>query len=73
MFQPLANGKASGKFVVFADGFAGGFEDPGKSAFRPTGLAEAPDGSIYVADDKHGRIWRIAYEGDGSDEVASAP
>jgi len=73
VFQPLADGKAAGPFVIFADGFAGGFNDPGKSAFRPTGLAEAPDGSIYVSDDKHGRIWRIAYEGDGSDKVASAP
>jgi glucose/arabinose dehydrogenase len=73
VFQPLANGKASGHFVVFADGFAGGFEDPGKSAFRPTGLAEAPDGSLYIADDKHGRIWRITYDGNGEDKVASAP
>ncbi len=72
VFQPLANGKASGSFVVFADGFAGGFKDPGRAAFRPTGLAEAPDGSIYVADDKHGRIWRIDYEGNGSDRVVSA-
>jgi glucose/arabinose dehydrogenase/mono/diheme cytochrome c family protein len=72
VFQPLADGKASGKFVVFADGFSGGFNDPGKAAFRPTGLAEAPDGSVYVADDKHGRIWRIAYEGNGNDKVASA-
>jgi glucose/arabinose dehydrogenase/cytochrome c553 len=73
VFQPLADGKASGNFVVFADGFAGGYRDPGKAAFRPTGLAEAPDGSIYVSDDVHGRIWRITYNGDGRDQVASAP
>jgi mono/diheme cytochrome c family protein len=73
VFQPLADGKASGKFVVFADGFAGAYKDPGKAAFRPTGLAEAPDGSIYVSDDKHGRIWRVTYNGDGKDRVASAP
>jgi glucose/arabinose dehydrogenase len=73
VFQPLEDGKASGKFVVFADGFAGAYKDPGKAAFRPTGLAEAPDGSIYIADDKHGRIWRVTYNGDGKDRVAAAP
>jgi glucose/arabinose dehydrogenase/mono/diheme cytochrome c family protein len=73
VFQPLANGKASGKFVVFANGFAGAYLDPGRAAFRPTGLAQAPDGSIYVADDVHGRIWHVTYDGDGTDKVAAAP
>ncbi|MBV9996548.1 MAG: c-type cytochrome [Caulobacteraceae bacterium] len=73
VFQPLENGKASGPFVVFADGFAGPDRDPGGAAFRPTGLAEGPDGAIYVADDVRGRIWRITYQGDGSDPVAPAP
>jgi glucose/arabinose dehydrogenase/mono/diheme cytochrome c family protein len=73
VFQPLADGKASAPFVVFADGFAGADRDPGKAAFRPTGLAEGPDGALYVTDDVHGRIWRITYKGDGSDKVASAP
>jgi glucose/arabinose dehydrogenase/mono/diheme cytochrome c family protein len=72
VFQPLADGRASGSFVVFADGFAGADKDPGRAAFRPTGLAEGPDGALYVADDVHGRIWRITYNGDGSDRVASA-
>jgi len=39
----------------------------------PTGLAEGPDGSLYVSDDVHGRIWRITYNGDGFDKVAPAP
>ena len=73
VFQPLADGKASGPFVVFADGFAGAYKDPGRAAFRPTGLAEAPDGALYVSDDVCGRIWRITYNGDGSDKVAPAP
>jgi hypothetical protein len=73
VFQPLADGKASGPFVVFADGFAGAYKDPGRAAFRPTGLAEGPDGALYVSDDVHGRIWRITYNGDGSDKVAPAP
>src|ERR1700722_2775932 len=61
--QPLANGKANGPFVVFADGFAGEFMDPGRAAHRPTGLAVAPDGALYIADDKGGRIWRVTYHG----------
>ena len=73
VFQPLADGKASGPFMVFAGGFAGAYKDPGRAAFRPTWLAEGPDGALYVSDDVHGRIWRITYNGDGSDKVAPAP
>ena len=73
VFQPLADGKASGPYVIFADGFAGASKEPGRAAFRPTGLAVAPDGALYVSDDVHGRIWRITYAGNGGDAVAAAP
>ena len=63
VFQPLANGKASGKYVIFADGFAGPDKEPGKAHYRPSGLAVAPDGSLYVTDDQKGRIWKITYVG----------
>lgn len=72
VFQPMADDKASGPFVVFADGFAGQYKEPGRAAFRPTGLAVGPDGALYVSDDVHGRIWRVTYNGDGSDKVAAA-
>jgi glucose/arabinose dehydrogenase/mono/diheme cytochrome c family protein len=72
VFQPLADGKAAGPYVVFADGFDGGHKEPGRAAFRPSGLAVAPDGALFVSDDVHGRIWRITYDGDGSDKVAAA-
>ena len=30
---------------------------------RPTGIAQAPDGSIYVTDDLSGTVYRISYQG----------
>jgi len=65
VFQPLASGKAAGKYVIFADGFAGGKQnmEPGKAVHRPSGLAVAPDGALYVTDDQSGRVWRITYVG----------
>ncbi|MBV8535754.1 MAG: PQQ-dependent sugar dehydrogenase [Alphaproteobacteria bacterium] len=71
VFQPLADGKASGNFIVFADGFAGGDKTPGGAAFRPTGLALAPDGSLFISDDVHGRIWRVTWQG-GTNAAALA-
>ena len=74
VFQPLDHGKAVGAYVVFADGFAGAHVDPGRAAFRPTGLAMGPDGALYIADDVHGRIWRVTYGGDpATARLASAP
>ncbi len=63
VFQPLADGKPSGKFVVFADGFAGAVKEPGEAAHRPSGLAIGPDGALYISDDQRGRIWRVTYNG----------
>lgn len=71
VFQPLADGKASGNCVIFANGFAGGEKDPGAAAHRPSGLAVAPDGSLYVADDVHGRIYKIVYRGGQSSGEAA--
>lgn len=63
VFQPLRDGKASGPFIRFADGFAGPFKEPGRAEHRPAGLALGPDGSLYIADDVRGRIWRVTYRG----------
>ena len=43
-----------------ADGFRGEVRE---RTYRPTGLAEGPDGSLYVSDDRGGRIYRISYRG----------
>jgi len=63
VFQPLAHGKSTGQCRIFADGFAGGTKDPGAAEHRPSGLAVGPDGSLYVADDVKGRIYKIVYRG----------
>jgi glucose/arabinose dehydrogenase/mono/diheme cytochrome c family protein len=73
VFQPLANGKPSGRYVKFADGFAGAIKDPGQAAHRPSGLAAGPDGALFISDDQHGRIWRVTYQGPASAAIAAAP
>lgn len=62
-FVPFSNGKPSGKWEVFAEGFAGGPEitSPNDAKHRPMGLAEGPDGSLYITDSVKGKIWRIVY------------
>lgn len=64
-FLPFKNGKPSGEWEIFADNFAGGQEymSPGKAKHRPCGVAQGPDGSLYVSDDAHGTIYRIIYTG----------
>lgn len=64
VFQPFKNGRPSGKWEVFADGFAGTPEQKasGRAEHRPCGLAQAPDGSLYVSDDNGGTIYKISYK-----------
>jgi glucose/arabinose dehydrogenase/mono/diheme cytochrome c family protein len=63
VFQPFAGDHASGQCEIFADGFAGAVKSPGKAEHRPSGLAVGPDGSLYISDDRRGRIYRIVYRG----------
>jgi len=63
VFVPFANGRPAGGYEIFADGFAGAVKQPGQAAHRPTGLAVGPDGTLYITDDAHGRIWRVTYTG----------
>jgi len=73
VFQPLKDGRTAGGYVVFADGFAGREKDPGGAAHRPSGLAVAPDGALFISDDKAGRIWRVTYQGGPDAPVEAAP
>jgi glucose/arabinose dehydrogenase len=64
VFVPFENGKPTGKWEVFADGFAGtkDIASPREAKHRPCGLAQGPDGSLYVSDDVKGNIYRIMYK-----------
>ncbi len=68
----MKDGKPSGEYEVFADGFIGPepITNPNNAFFRPCGLAEGPDGSLYISDSQHGRIWRIVYYKDGIAKTA---
>ncbi|HEU4609470.1 MAG TPA: PQQ-dependent sugar dehydrogenase, partial [Chitinophagaceae bacterium] len=62
VFVPFKDGMPSGNYEIFANGFAGGNLDPGKARFRPCGLAQGPDGSLFISDDRKGRIWKVMYQ-----------
>lgn len=65
VFVPASFGAVRGAYERFAEGFAGaGRPLPEEAEHRPVGLAEAPDGSLYISDDASGRIWRVFYRGD---------
>jgi glucose/arabinose dehydrogenase len=64
-FQPIADGKASGRYQVFANGFAG--KEPlmrsTDAKYRADGVAQGPDGSLYISESQTGRIWKVMYKG----------
>jgi glucose/arabinose dehydrogenase len=64
-FQPFASGKPSGKYEIFANGFAGPDPITGRTQAqaRADGVAEGPDGSLYITDSQKGKIWRVIYNG----------
>jgi len=64
-FQPFSAGKPSGDFEVFASGFQGKtpLMNPNQAVARPDGVAEGPDGSLYITDSQKGKIWRVLYRG----------
>jgi glucose/arabinose dehydrogenase len=76
-FVPFRDGKPSGEWEVFADGFAGvkTIINTSDAKYRPMGLAQGPDGSLYVSDSEKGKIWRIMFKGDrktfGANQMAA--
>jgi glucose/arabinose dehydrogenase len=65
VFQPFKDGKPSGDYEIFASGFAGreNVTNPNQAVYRPCGLAQGPDGSLYVSDDVKGNVWKINFNG----------
>jgi len=53
VFIPFRGGKPVGNWIDFA------LPAGAPTSIRPTGLAQGPDGSLYVADDQNGKVWRI--------------
>jgi glucose/arabinose dehydrogenase len=69
-FVPFGrNGKPSGAAETFADGFAGSTGPlPASAKHRPVGVTQGPDGSLYISDDKGGRIYRVVFVGRERDD-----
>ncbi len=61
VFVPFKGGMPSGNWEVFANNFAGESKEPGKARFRPCGLAQGPDGALYISEDQKGRIWKVTH------------
>ena len=63
-FVPFKEGKPSGPWEIFANGFAGveAVMSPRQAKHRPCGLAQGPDGSLYISDDVKGTIYKIVYK-----------
>lgn len=60
-FVPFQNGKASGSYEPFLSGFIAN-KEKGDVYGRPVGILEMSDGSLLVADDVSGIVWRVAYK-----------
>jgi glucose/arabinose dehydrogenase len=55
---------AAANYEIFANGFAGTDEpSPGGAKARPMGLAQGPDGSLYITDSVKGKVYRVMYKG----------
>ncbi|MDH4091394.1 MAG: PQQ-dependent sugar dehydrogenase [Cyclobacteriaceae bacterium] len=65
-FVPFENGEPTGKWEVFADGFTvvDTVVNTSDAKYRPMGLAEGPDGSLYISESNEGKIWRVMFKGD---------
>jgi glucose/arabinose dehydrogenase len=70
---PFKDGRPVGYYENFATGFWISGEQRAEVWGRPAALAVAKDGSLLVADDTGGTIWRIAYTGKSEHAEQTAP
>ena len=58
---PFKDGRPQGYYENFLTGFWLGGRSPAQVWGRPAGLAVAADGSLLIADDAGGVVWRVSY------------
>lgn len=67
IFQPFDGDMPTDDYTTFAgmQGFTGArtIRSPGNAEHRPAGLAQGPDGALYISDDHGGTVFRITYAG----------
>ncbi len=68
---PFKDGRPEGWYENFATGFWASGEQRAEVWGRPAALAVAKDGSLLVADDTGGTIWRISYKGPPAEHAAA--
>lgn len=68
VFVPFENGKPAGPMEDILTGFVAD-ENKFEAYGRPVGVTELPDGSLLVADDSGGKMWRVTSKGGNSMEV----
>ena len=57
-FVPFKDGRPTGEYSTFAT------EKSGPTSLRASGVAVAPDGSLYISADKNGKIWKVSKSGE---------
>ena len=67
---PFKDGRPDGYYENFATGFWASGEQRAEVWGRPAALAVTKDGSLLVADDTGGTIWRITYKGPPAEHAA---
>jgi glucose/arabinose dehydrogenase len=60
IFIPMKNGRATGEYDDFLDGFV---TSDGQVWGRPVGVTVAKDGSLFVTDDGSRSVWHVVYTG----------
>jgi glucose/arabinose dehydrogenase len=70
VYVPFRDGRPAGYYENFLTGFWASGERRAEVWGRPAALAVAKDGSLLVADDTGGTIWRVTYMGEGGQDAA---
>jgi glucose/arabinose dehydrogenase len=72
VFVPFKDGRPEGSYQNFMVGFWVSGTQRAEVWGRPAALAIMKDGSLLVADDTGGTIWRVSHNGSKDDTATSA-